>query len=92
MLETLLESNAYSFINDLRDRTFTGAYYNTNARYRIEILCAYNGSFGTLSSVQNMLQVKVDDFEMQRDEMDMWELCFEALKDCFDQFENRLLS
>jgi hypothetical protein len=28
MLRTLLESNSYSFQNDLRDRTFTGAYYN----------------------------------------------------------------
>jgi hypothetical protein len=35
MLKTLLESNSYSFQNDLRDKTFTAAYYNTNARYRI---------------------------------------------------------
>jgi hypothetical protein len=36
--------------------------------------------------------VKVDDLKMQRDEMKMWELCFEALKDCLGQFEERLLS
>jgi hypothetical protein len=92
MLGTLLQSNAYSFQNDLRDRTFTGAYYNTNARYRIERLCDHDVSFRTLPSVQNLLQVRVDDFETRRTEMDMWELCFEALKDCFDQFETRLLS
>jgi hypothetical protein len=42
MLATLLESNAYSFQNDLRDKTFTAAYYNTNARYRIERLCEHD--------------------------------------------------
>jgi len=91
MLETVLESNAYTFPNDLRDKTFTASYYNTNARYRIERLCR-DDSFAKLPSVINLRRVQVDDCEMERDQMTMWQLCFEALRDCLGQFEERLLS
>jgi hypothetical protein len=94
LLGTILRTNTYSFTNDLNDKDITVAYYNTNARYRIERLCRHDKGmykFKGLKSVKKLLKVQDDDFERQRKQMEMWDLCCKALEKCFKKFEKKIL-
>jgi len=89
-LERTLTTNAIGFSEEFGRSDFTVAYYNNNAKYRLERECKYDKELKHTSEFQKLLEIGKNDDENPREQVVIWDICFDALNTCFSKFEERL--
>jgi hypothetical protein len=86
-LEKILTTNTTGFPNELNNNDLAVAYYNTNARYRIERQYMWDPELLLHSEFQKLESLKRT-FHPRQDEV--WDICFDALSKWFDKLEARI--
>jgi hypothetical protein len=89
-LGKILINNAIGFQDEFGNRDLTVAYYNNNAKYRLERDSFYDPNLAKEHEFVNLNQIRVDDDTERRKQKEIWELCFDALKKGFDVLESRV--
>ena len=89
-LERTLATNAIGFSEEFGRSDFTVAYYNNNAKYRLERECKYDEELEHTSEFQKLLEIGKNDDEKPRKQVAIWNICYHALNKCFSKFEARL--
>ncbi len=86
----LLAQNAISFADDHKMCELTIVYYNANARYRIERLMDRNSTLvEKYLSVRAIEEMKIKGTADTLEEKEHWAMLYDALKDCFEDYEQR---
>ena len=83
-LEKILTTNAIGFPDELNNNDLTVAYYNTNARYRIERQYMWDPELLAHSEFQKLKALQRT-FHPRQEEV--WDICFDALSKWFDKLE-----
>jgi hypothetical protein len=89
-LERILVTNAVGFSDELGNRDLTAAYYNNNAKYRLERECKYHPELKDEAEFKELLEIRKDDDTAQREQKEIWDICYRALDKCLSKFEDRV--
>jgi hypothetical protein len=89
-LERILTTNAIGFSDEFGNRDLTVAYYNNNAKYRLERECDYHPELKNEGEFKELLEIREDDDTKRRSQKKIWNICYHALNKCLSKFEDRV--